>query len=145
MNNRYGVTPWGSWFIDVLDSYQMGERLDRGRRYANAGKVLSLELADGKAIAKVEGNYQPFYRVQIHFPPLAESEQVYKMIEDDPPLLARIAAGELPESFLQELKQKGIDLMPRHWRDMKRYCTCPDWGDPCKHMAALYYIIARRI
>ena len=56
MKNRYGITPWPSWFIDVLDSYQMGERLDRGRRYANAGRVLSLELKDDRAIAKVEGN-----------------------------------------------------------------------------------------
>ena len=145
MKSRYGITPWGSWFIDVLDSYQMGERLDRGRRYANAGRVLSLELENGRARAKVEGNYRPFYRVEISFPPLKEAEQVYKLIEDDPPLLARIAAGELPESFLQKLKKKDISLIPQRWREMKRSCSCPDYGDPCKHMAALYYIIAREI
>ncbi|MDR0501802.1 MAG: DEAD/DEAH box helicase family protein [Treponema sp.] len=145
MNGRYGVTPWGRWFIDVLDSYRMGERLERGRRYANAGRVLSLEFSGGRAIAKVEGNYSPFYKVSIGFPPLEEAEQVYKIIENDPPLLARIAAGELPETFLEKLKKKGIDLIPKRWRDMKRSCTCPDYGDPCKHMAALYYIIAREI
>ncbi|MCL2067790.1 MAG: DEAD/DEAH box helicase [Treponema sp.] len=145
MKSRYGITAWGSWFIDVLDSYKMGARLDRGRTYANTGRVLSLDLKDGRATAKVEGNYMPFYRVQIAFPPLKEKEQVYKMIEDDTPLLARIAAGELPETFLQKLKKKGIDLIPRRWREMKRSCTCPDYGDPCKHMAALYYIIAREI
>ncbi|MDR0301947.1 MAG: DEAD/DEAH box helicase [Treponema sp.] len=145
MKSRYGVTPWGSWFIDVLDSYKMGERLERGRRYANAGRVLSLDLSAGRAIAKVEGNYEPFYKVEIGFSPLAEAEQVYKLIEDDPPLLARIAAGELPEAFLDKLKKKGINLIPRRWREMKRSCTCPDYGDPCKHMAALYYIIAREI
>ena len=145
MKNLYGVTPWGRWFIDVLDSYQMGERLERGRRYANAGKVLSLELTDGKATAKVEGKYSPFYKVAITFPPLKEAEQVYDLIEKDLPLLARIAAGELPESFLEKLKQKGINLIPARWREMKRSCTCPDYGDPCKHMAALYYIIAGEI
>jgi len=145
MKSRYGVTPWGSWFIDVLDSYKMGERLDRGRRYANAGRVLSLELIEGRASAKVEGNYSPFYKVEINFPPLAEAEQVYKLIEDDPPLLAAIAAGELPQAFLEKLKKKGINLIPRRWSEMKRSCSCPDYGDPCKHMAALYYIIAREI
>jgi len=145
MKSRYGITPWGSWFIDVLDSYQMGERLNRGRNYANTGKVLSLELTEGKAIAKVKGNYKPFYKVTISFPPLKEAEQVYKLIEEDLPLLARIAAGELPEGFLQKLKKKGINLIPQRWAEMKRSCTCPDWGDPCKHMAALYYIIAREI
>ncbi|WP_461254928.1 SNF2-related protein [Treponema sp. R80B11-R83G3] len=145
MKSRYGVTPWGAWFIDVLDSYKMGERLDRGRRYANAGRVLSLELIEGRASAKVEGNYSPFYKVEISFPPLAEAEQVYKLIEDDPPLLAAIAAGELPQTFLEKLKKKGINLIPRRWSEMRRSCSCPDYGDPCKHMAALYYIISREI
>ena len=146
MKNRYGVTPWGSWFIDVLDSYRMGTRLERGRTYANTGRVLSLKLGVGRAFAKVKGKYRPSYQVEIIFPPLKEAERVYKMIEDDPPLLARIAAGELPESFLQKLKYSGINLIPRRWQEMKRSCTCPDeFGDPCKHMAALYFIIAREI
>jgi len=145
VKNRYGVTPWGSWFIDVLDSYKMGERLDRGRTYANTGRVLSLALDSCRALAKVEGNYRPSYRVEISFSPLEEAEQVYKMIEEDPPLLACIAAGELPEAFLWKLKKQGINLIPRRWREMGRFCSCPDDADPCKHMAALYYIIAREI
>jgi len=145
LKNRYGITPWGKWFIDVLDSYEMGERLNRGRSYANTDKVFSLDFKDGRANAKVKGHYRPFYRVEIGFAPLKKAEQVYRMIEEDPPLLARIAAGELPESFLQKLKDKGIDLIPRKWKEMDRVCNCPDWGDPCKHMAALYYVIAREI
>jgi len=147
MKNLYGVTPWGRWFIDVLDSYRMGERLERGRRYANAGKVLSLDINGGRVIAKVEGNYKPFYKVIINFSPLEteETEKIYKLIEKESALMARIAAGELPETFLQKLKKEGINLIPRRWREMKRACTCPDDGDPCKHMAALYYIIAREI
>jgi len=145
MKNLYGVTPWGRWFVDVLDSYKMGERLDRGRRYANTGKVLSLEISEGRAAAKVEGKSSPFYKVVISFPPLEKAETVYKLIENDPPLMARIACGELPETFLHKLKDEGISLTPVRWREMKRSCTCPDYGDPCKHMAALYYIIAAEI
>jgi superfamily II DNA or RNA helicase len=143
--SKYGVTPWGSWFIEVLDSYSMGARLGRGKTYANTGRVLSLEIDEGKAVARVEGNYRPFYRVEIDFPELKEREKVYRMIEKDPVLLARIAAGELPEEFLLKLKSEGINLIPRRWREMKRSCSCPDDGDPCKHMAALYYIIAREV
>jgi hypothetical protein len=124
----------------------MGTRLDRGRTYANTGKVLSLTIEPGRAFAKVKGNYRPSYQVEIIFPPLKEAEKVYKMIEDTPTLLARIAAGELPESFLYKLKDNGMNLIPRHWQEMKRTCTCPDeYGNPCKHVAALYYIIAREI
>ena len=67
MKSRYGITPWGKWFIDVLDSYEMGKRLDRGRSYANTDKVFSLDFKDGRATAMVEGHYQPFYYVE--FPP----------------------------------------------------------------------------
>jgi SNF2 family DNA or RNA helicase len=123
----------------------MGARLDRGRSYANTGKVLSLEIRDGKAVAKVKGHYRPSYRVEIAFPPLAEKDRVFALIEEDPSLLARIAAGELPEEFLRKLQGEGIELIPRRWKDMRRSCNCPDWGDPCKHMAALYYVIAREI
>jgi uncharacterized Zn finger protein/superfamily II DNA or RNA helicase len=143
--SKYGVTPWGAWFIEVLNSYEMGSRLDRGRTYANTGRVLSLTIDEGKAIAKVEGNYRPYYRVEIDFPALKEQEKVYRMIEEDPILLSRIAAGELPEEFLVKLKAEGINLIPRRWKDMRRSCSCPDYGDPCKHMAALYYIIAREV
>jgi SNF2 family DNA or RNA helicase len=146
MKNSYGITSWGSWFIDVLNSYGMGGRLDRGRTYANTGKVLSLKLEAGRVVAKVKGNYRPSYQVEIIFSPLKEAELVYKMIDEDPLLLAHIASGELPEIFLQKLKQKNISLIPRHWREMKKSCTCPDeYGDPCKHLAALYFIIAREI
>ena len=61
------------------------------------------------------------------------------MIENDPPLLASIAAGELPEAFLTRLREEGIDLITRRRKEMKRSCSCPDDGDPCKHMASLYY------
>ncbi|MDR1787670.1 MAG: DEAD/DEAH box helicase family protein [Treponema sp.] len=145
--NKYGVTPWGAWFVEVLGTYGVDARLDRGRTYANTGKVLSLEIKDRQALAKVKGHSRPFYRVLIDFPALqdAEKEQIYRIIEEDPALLGRIAAGELPEDFLARLRSAGINLIPKRWRDMKRACNCPDYGDPCKHMAALYYIIAREI
>ncbi|MDR0553864.1 MAG: DEAD/DEAH box helicase family protein [Treponema sp.] len=141
----YGRSPWGKWFIDVLDSYQMGARLDRGKSYANTGKVLSLEFKGRTAIAKVKGNYRPSYTVKIEFPELVEAERIFQLIEADPSLLAAIMAGELPEAFLTKLKREGINLIPRRWSEMRRSCTCPDDGDPCKHMAALYYIIAREV
>ncbi|MDR2404416.1 MAG: DEAD/DEAH box helicase [Spirochaetaceae bacterium] len=142
---NYGVSPWGKWFVEVLEGYEMGARLDRGRSYANTGKVLSLKIEAGRAIAKVQGHYRSSYKVEIDFPPLAEKQRVFDLIEEDPSLLARIAAGELPGEFLEKLKREGISLIPRRWKEMRRSCNCPDYGDPCKHMAALYYVIAREI
>ncbi|MDR2177520.1 MAG: DEAD/DEAH box helicase [Treponema sp.] len=144
-SGEYGRTPWGRWFLEVLDSYAMGERLNRGRRYANAGKVLSLSTEGRRVSARVAGSYRPFYTVVIDFPALREKDKVLELIEEDPVLLAQIAAGELPEAFLKKLKESGINLIPARWRDMVRACSCPDYGDPCKHMAALYYVLAREV
>ncbi|MDR0663158.1 MAG: DEAD/DEAH box helicase family protein [Spirochaetaceae bacterium] len=146
---QYGVTPWGKWFMDVLESYNLGARLDRGRSYANTGKVVKLEVKDGRVTAKVKGHYRPYYHVEITFPPTPEKEQteVKAVIENDPALLARIASGELPEEFLKKLKGKGIALIPKKWADMKKTCDCPDsgWYSTCKHIAALYFVLARAI
>ncbi|HOV38401.1 MAG TPA: DEAD/DEAH box helicase, partial [Spirochaetales bacterium] len=53
--------------------------------------------------------------------------------------------GELPMELIKELKTAGIDLLPRNWSRLERRCSCPDYGDPCKHMAAVYYTLAREI
>jgi len=145
MAQQYGTTPWGKWFLDVLDSYKMGERLARGKSYANTGKVTKIQF-DGRTVtARVAGRSSPYYGVVITFPLLKNKEEVYALIERDPMLLSRITAGELPPELLAALKKSGIALIPQKWRDMQRSCSCPDSGDPCKHMAAVYYIIARQI
>ena len=145
MAQKYGVTPWGKWFIDVLDSYRMGARLDRGRSYANTGKVTGLVVEGRTVTARVQGHSRPYYKVKIEFPALKEADRIFELIEKDALLLPQIAAGELPGEFLDALKRRKIPLIPEHWEDMKRFCSCPDWGDPCKHMAAVYYILAREI
>jgi uncharacterized Zn finger protein len=75
--------------------------------------VLSLDLKDGRAEARVKGNYRPFYKVEIQFPALKERDSVYRMIEEDSALLARIAAGDLPGEFLVKLKASGVNLIPK--------------------------------
>jgi SNF2 family DNA or RNA helicase/uncharacterized Zn finger protein len=151
---RYGLSPWGKWFIEALGSYGKNTRLEQGQSYANTGKVVSLEIKESagttspaftKVVAQVKGHYLPYYTVEIMFPELNEKERVLDIITENPSLLANISAGYLPEYFLERLKNEGINLIPTRWKDMRRSCSCPDWGDPCKHLAALYYVIAREI
>ncbi|GMO36871.1 MAG: DEAD/DEAH box helicase [Termitinemataceae bacterium] len=144
---KYGISPWGSWFIDVLESYDVGERLGRGKSYANTGKVLSLEIEGGAITAKVSGHYSPFYKIKIEFPPLPESQKDYllSIIKNSPALLCEISSGSLSAAFLAELKSKSIHLIPQNWQDMKKQCSCPDSVITCKHIAAVYYALSREI
>ena len=83
----------------------------------------------------------------VRFKPLGktESENLSAIFRVDPLLLSRVEAGEPPGELVDKLKRGGIDLIPRRWKDMHRECSCPDWGDPCKHMAAVYYLLAKEI
>jgi len=145
MATEYGTTPWGKWFVDVLKGYKIDARLQRGKTYANTGKVLALGVENRMVTAKVKGHSSPSYTVKIEFPPLDKAERLFELIEADPLLLSRIQGGELPMELLEALKAQRVSLIPERWNEMKRSCTCPDWGDPCKHMAAVYYVLARQI
>jgi len=143
----FGLTPWGAYFIEAMETLADEGRLARGRSYAGNGSVLELHVSGGEVQAKVSGNYAPFYRVAIRFKPLPEkaARAVQSAFDADPLLSARVAAGDLPDGFLESLGKQGVSLVPRQWSEMERSCTCPDYGDPCKHQAAVYYLLAQEI
>lgn len=143
----YGKSPWGAYFIETLLSHYDEGRLQRGRTYANTGKVAALAISGPAIAAKVAGNYRPWYRVSVEFPVFTEKERksIIGLIRKNPALLSAITGGELPMDLIGDLRGAGIDLLPRDWEKLKRSCDCPDYGDPCKHMAAVYYSLAHEI
>ncbi|MHC6202005.1 SNF2-related protein [Breznakiellaceae bacterium SP9] len=143
---NYGVSPWGKWFIEAMEAND-DARLKRGKTIANTGKVLALEFKGQQVLAHVRGHYDPIYKVSLTFPAISDQDKkrIQKLLRADPGLLMQIRSGELPESFLTTLKAEGINLIPCSWSDLKCQCSCPDYGDPCKHGAAVYYVIAREI
>ncbi|HUW41463.1 MAG TPA: DEAD/DEAH box helicase [Rectinemataceae bacterium] len=144
---EYGVTSWGRLFVGAIGGFVPYEVLSRGRSYANTGKVVELAVDSAVVTAKVLGRSRPWYRVKIAFPPLKERDRAAldDIIEADPLLLARIESGELPTEVLDRLKARDVALVPTTWKSMKRSCSCPDSDDPCRHMAAVYYMLAREI
>ncbi|GHT50058.1 helicase [Spirochaetia bacterium] len=144
---QYGSTPWGKWFVDTLEAYDLGGRLVRGKTYANTGKVLTFDIDGDTVYAKVKGSYKPSYKVQIEFPTLLESERdaIINIIKDDPAILSSILQGDLPIEFLESLKRQKIYLIPDQWGAMRKKCNCDDDVGTCKHIAALYYVISRYV
>ncbi|GAB1458167.1 hypothetical protein MASR2M48_34750 [Spirochaetota bacterium] len=63
----------------------------------------------------------------------------------DPLLGARVARGEIPDGLIERLEAAGAFLVPRRWSEIERSCSCPDYGDPCKHQVAVYYLLAQEI
>jgi uncharacterized Zn finger protein len=139
-----GDTWWSRRFIDVLESFDIGGRLERGRRYARTGQVLNLEFVAGSVSAAVQGSRAKPYRVSIETDVLTESE--WNGIEDvmtsRAVFLAKLLSGQMPEEIEEAFAECSTTLFPRSDEDLNTRCSCPDWENPCKHIAAVFYLMA---
>ena len=135
---------WSRRFIGVLESYGMSGRLARGRSYARAGQVLDFELAQGRVTARVQGSRVRPYQVRIGVLPLttAQWRRVQQRLAGQALFRAKLLAGEMPHEIEEVFADCGTPLFPRLARDLDMKCSCPDWGVPCKHLAAVCYVLA---
>ncbi len=141
-----GETWWSRRFIELLESFGVGSRLKRGRSYARSGQVVELEVEHGVVLAKVQGSRYSPYRVRIRFKALSESQwrRAEKAMASQALPLAQLLAGEMPYDIEELLASCKLALFPRSNGELVATCTCPDWENPCKHIAAAYYILAER-
>ena len=135
---------WSRRFIDVLESLGMSGRLARGRNYARAGQVLGFEISCGYVTARVQGSRPRPYRVRIQVTPLTTPQwrRVEQALAGQALFRAKLLAGEMPREIEQVFVDCGTPLFPRRAGDMEMSCSCPDWGVPCKHLAAVCYVLA---
>jgi hypothetical protein len=135
---------WSRRFISVLESYGMSGRLARGRSYARAGQVLDFELAQGKVTARVQGSRVRPYQVRIGVLPLttAQWRRVQDRLASQALFRAKLLAGEMPREIEEVFAECGTPLFPRSPTDLDMHCSCPDWEVPCKHLAAVCYVLA---
>lgn len=139
-----GSSWWSRRFLDVLESFALGTRLTRGRNYARAGQVLSLEVSTGLVEAQVQGSRPAPYRVQIAFRPISEPTwaQLEVALSEQAVHSATLLAGEVPPELEQVVADCGDTLFPRRLADLTQRCSCPDSAVPCKHLAATFYLLA---
>jgi uncharacterized Zn finger protein len=135
---------WSQRFIAVLESYGMSSRLQRGRSYARKGQVIEFSLAPGKVTARVQGSRPSPYLVSLEIRPLsaAQWKSVESRLASQALFRARLLAGEMPAEIESVFDSCGTPLFPASSRDLTMSCNCPDWGVPCKHLAAVCYVLA---
>lgn len=140
-------TWWSKRFVDMLDSYGLGGRMQRGRRYARSGQVLTVEVTSGVIMAQVQGSRRTPYLASIRCPqPVAARwSAVEGELQNRVGLVARLLAGEVPVEMEPICGEAGIDLFPSSWPQLGATCNCPDWENPCKHLAAVLYVFADQL
>jgi uncharacterized Zn finger protein len=135
---------WSRRFIDVLESFGLQSRLTRGRSYARSGQVLSLDIGTGHVTAKVQGSRVKPYAVKLTVDPLTtrQWQRVEEALAARAIFRARLLAGEMPAEIEEVFADCGTPLFPKSARDLEMTCSCPDWEVPCKHLAAVCYVLA---
>jgi uncharacterized Zn finger protein len=139
-----GMSWWSRRFLQVLESFAIGGRLGRGRAYARAGQVMSLEVRPGEVAAVVQGSRVEPYRVAVRL--AAFPDRVWRRVETaltgQAFYAARLLAGDMPPDIEEVFAAAGAPLFPQRLADLTMECSCPDFAVPCKHLAATFYLLA---
>ena len=145
-SGAFGSSWWAKRWIGVLESFGWGNRLQRGRSYARSGQVLSIDLQPGQVVAKVQGSRPTPYKVTIGIPPLTyvQWEKAIDAMSAQAIFAAKLLAGEMPQDIEEAFKSANVPLFPQSSRDITTQCSCPDSANPCKHVAAVYYLLGER-
>lgn len=140
-------TWWSQRLVELLDSYGLGARMQRGRRYARQGQLVSFDVQPGVLVAQVQGSRRTPYVVTVAARTLGDHQ--WEAIEDAMrsrvAFGARLLAGEVPPELEVLFDDVGVALLPARWSDVRATCSCPDWESPCKHVAAALYVFADRL
>jgi uncharacterized Zn finger protein len=105
-----------------------------------------MEVSEKGVEAVVQGSRPEPYKVTIRFTRLsdAEWERVIDAMASQAIYAARLLSGEMPEDIEDLFTAAGASLFPREQEDMQTHCSCPDWANPCKHIAAVHYLLGER-
>ncbi|HWG44442.1 MAG TPA: SWIM zinc finger family protein [Gemmataceae bacterium] len=139
----FGQSWWAKRWIAVLESFDIGARLGRGRSYARNGQVLAIDVNKGKVTAKVQGSSSQPYKVAIAVQELSAKQwdQLVRALSGQALFVAKLLAGEMPQDIEQVFTDAKLSLFPEKSGDLTTECSCPDWSNPCKHVAAVYYLL----
>src|SRR5262245_43541704 len=139
----FGQSWWAKRWIAVLESFNIGARLDRGRSYARSGQVLSIDISKGLITSRVQGSRTKPYEIIINVKTLtnADWERLAGSLSTQAIFAAKLLAGEMPQEIEGAFAEQKLSLFPEKLRDLETNCSCPDWSNPCKHIAAVYYLL----
>ena len=143
----FGKTWWGSEWLKSLTHIDYANRIPRGSAYARRGAVRSIEVKGSVITAKVSGSRPTPYKVTLRVPAFKE-EQIKLLMQkllEQPALISKLLNRELDPEVFTITKSIGLNLFPQRWSDLDMHCSCPDWAVPCKHLAAVIYMMSREI
>lgn len=144
--NEFGGSWWATQFNKALEDMGWASRLSRGRSYARKGAVQEIKIFESQVSAQVRGTSPWPYQVDIYFRPLTDKQwkAVIGAMASQARFAASLLVGEMPRDIEEVFKETNVSLFPGAIKDINARCTCPDSANPCKHIAAVYYLLGQR-
>jgi uncharacterized Zn finger protein len=149
---QFSRTWWGQRFIEALEQFTDPARLGRGRSYASNGRILDYKLANGTVTARVRGSINPYfgvykepiYKTSITIKAISSTDwkKAIRHIASRADLVTKLLMNEMPDTIEDSFSGLDLHLLPHSERDFVTDCSCPDWANPCKHIAGVYYLLA---
>lgn len=143
---------WGQRFIEALERFTDPGRLSRGRSYAHNGKILDYKIGQGTVTARVRGSINPYfgiykeprYTVNITLTPIVAANwtKIIARLSSQAGPVAKLLANEMPDNIEDIFSGLGLHLLPHSRADFATSCSCPDYANPCKHVAGVCYTLA---
>lgn len=132
-------TFWGESWCKNLESYSdYANRLPRGRTYVRNGSVVDLQITQGKVKALVSGS--ELYDIEVNISPMVSEKwkNLVNTCTGQIESLIELLQGKFSKSVMGIITQPTHGLFPQP-HEIKLKCSCPDWADMCKHVAATLY------
>jgi uncharacterized Zn finger protein len=147
MARDFGKTWWGNEWLRSLTNIDYANRIPRGARYARNGSVKKIVINDNVIEAKVQGSRRTPYSVTIKVDKFSakETEALMDGILAHPAIVAELLNRKLSPAVNDIAKESSLKVFPTSWRDLSMDCSCPDWAVPCKHIAAVIYMVGQEI
>lgn len=137
---------WSKKWLDIIMSFGLGVRFQRAMMYASRGQVLKIEIENGLVKACVQGSDPEPYRVIIAAKtiPKAIWTSILQELGQESRFAISLTSGEMPpeEELQAAFRNSGALLFPDRQGELQTKCSCPDWSNPCKHVAAVYLLLA---
>lgn len=152
---EFSRTWWGQRFLVAIEQITDSGRLGRGRSYARGKKVKSFDIKDGLVTAEVRGSVNPYfgvhkeplYQTSIEFQSISKANwaAAIALIASKASLISRLMLNEMPDNIEEAFVKLDLNLLPRSNTNFTTHCSCPDWSNPCKHIAGVYYLLAAEL
>jgi len=153
--SQFSRSWWGQKFITAIENLTDSGRLSRGRSYARGRKVKGFEIDGNLVTAQVRGSINPYfgvhkeplYHITIEFQPLSAAKWSAAVAEmaSKASVISRLLLNEIPDDIEKTFQSLNLNLLPGSQKDFKTSCSCPDWSNPCKHIAGVYYLVAAEL